>query len=73
MRGVKYNVVLDEKYKFEGLTMNQLIENLNNTFEKDYNGLMTVSRNKIYNLINRPKLASKNLKKLIKIEYHNNN
>ena len=73
MRGVKYNVVLDEKYKFEGLTMNQLIENLNDTFEKDYNGLMTVSRNKIYNLINRPKLASKNLKKLIKIEYHNNN
>jgi len=72
MKGVKYNCVLDEKYKFEGLTMIQLIDNLNDTFEKDYNGLISVTRNKVYNLINRPKLASKNLKKLIKIEYHKN-
>lgn len=72
MKGVKYNVILDDKYKFEGLDMPQLIENLNKTFEKDYNGLITVSRNKVYNLIKRPHLASKNLKKLIKIEYHKN-
>lgn len=69
MKGVKYNCILDSKYNFEGLLMSELVETLNKKFEEEYNGLIKVSPNKIYNLIKRPKSVSKNLKNLLVVEY----
>ena len=69
MKGVKYNCILDSKYNFEGLLMSELVETLNKKFEEEYNGLIKVSPNKIYNLIKRPKSVSKNLKTLLVVEY----
>ena len=69
MKGVKYNCILDSKFNFEGLLMSELVESLNKKFEEEYNGLIKVSPNKIYNLIKRPKSVSKNLKNLLVVEY----
>ena len=69
MKGVKYNCILDSKYNFEGLLMSELVDTLNKKFEEEYNGLIKVSPNKIYNLIKRPKSVSKNLKNLLVVEY----
>ncbi len=69
MKGVKYNCILDSKYNFEGLLMSELVETLNKKFDEEYNGLIKVSPNKIYNLIKRPKSVSKNLKNLLVVEY----
>lgn len=69
MKGVKYNCILDSKFNFEGLLMSELVESLNKKFDEDYNGLIKVSPNKIYNLIKRPKSVSKNLKNLLVVTY----
>ena len=71
MKGVKYNCIIDDKIKLEDLSMSDLIENINLIFKKDYNGLLIVNPTKIYNLIKRPKLASKNLKRLLVVSYVN--
>lgn len=70
MKGVKYNCVLDSKFNFEGLLMSELVVILNEKFKEEYNGLITVTPNKIYNLIKRPERASKNLKNLLVVEYY---
>ena len=69
MNGVKYNCVLDTKFNYEGLLMNELVDILNEKFKEEYNGLITITPNKIYNLIKRPKSVSKNLKNLLVVEY----
>tara|TARA_Y100000114_G_C11748832_1_gene323107 strand:- start:449 stop:667 length:219 start_codon:yes stop_codon:yes gene_type:complete len=69
MKGVKYNCIINDKVRLEGLEMSSLCENINKYSEENYNGLIEVTPNKIYNLIKRPKLVSKNLKKLLKVEY----
>lgn len=69
MKGVKYNCILDSKFNFEGLLMSELVQILNDKFDSDYNGLIKVNSNKIYNLIKRPKTVSKNLRNLLIVEY----
>lgn len=69
MKGIKYNCIINEKTKLENLEMKELVENINDIFNRDYNGLLKVNPTKIYNLIKRPKLASKNLKRLLCVSY----
>ena len=69
MKKVNYNCVIENDLKIEGLNMKDLCEAINKHFEEKYNGLITVNPTKIYNLINRPKMASKNLKKLLTVSY----
>lgn len=69
MKGIKYNCVIEDKIKLHSLEMNELIKNVNDILEEKYNGLIQVNSTKIYNLIKRPKFVSKNLKKILKVEY----
>ena len=69
MKGVKYNCVIDDKIKLNSLDMNELIKNVNEILEEKYKGLIEVNPTKIYNLIKRPNFVSKNLKKILKVEY----
>tara|TARA_R110000803_G_scaffold46302_1_gene97269 strand:- start:4329 stop:4553 length:225 start_codon:yes stop_codon:yes gene_type:complete len=69
MKGVKYNCVINDKIKLTSLEMKDLVRSINLFFEEEYDGLIEVNSTKIYNIVNRPKFVSKNLKKLLKIEY----
>lgn len=69
MKGVFYNCIINDKIRLENLGMKELVENINDIFNRDYNGLLKVNPTKIYNLIKRPKLVSKNLKKLLDVSY----
>lgn len=69
MKGVFYNCIINDKIRLENLGMKELVDNINDIFNRDYNGLLKVNPTKIYNLIKRPKLVSKNLKKLLDVSY----
>jgi len=69
MKGVKYNCIIDDSTSIQNMDMKTIVIKINEILNEKYNGLLTVNSNKIYNLINRPKLASKNLKKILKVEY----
>ena len=69
MKGVFYNCVINDKIRLEKLGMKELVENINDIFNRDYNGLLKVNPTKIYNLIKRPNLVSKNLKRLLCVSY----
>jgi len=71
MKKVNYNCEIENEIKFEGLKMAELCEAINEYFKEKYNGLISVNPTKIYNLINRPKMASKQLKKILKVSYSN--
>jgi len=71
MKKVNYNCEIENDLKIEGLKMAELCEAINKYFEEKYNGLIYVNPTKIYNLINRPKMASKQLKKILKVSYSN--
>ena len=69
MKGTLYDCVIDKKIKLSGLQMKELVKNINEILERDYNGLIEMNSTKIYNLINRPKCVSKGIRKLLEIEY----
>ena len=69
MKGVKYNCIIDDKIKINGLEMKELIKTINDIMDNDYHGLIEMNPIKIYNLINRPKTVSKSIRKLFKVEY----
>ena len=73
MKGVKYNLKIknprdDESKNYEELSMKQLIETSEKEIEELYNIKMKITRNKIYNLINRPDTVNKILKEILVIE-----
>tara|TARA_R110000851_G_scaffold87916_1_gene191664 strand:- start:42 stop:254 length:213 start_codon:yes stop_codon:yes gene_type:complete len=69
MKGVKYNCIIDDKIKINGLEMKELIKTINDIINNDYHGLIEMNPTKIYNLINRPKCVSKSIRKIVKVEY----
>ena len=57
MKGVKYNLIIEgkigEKFKFDNLKMNELVEKIKNEFEKIYGWYPKVSSNIVYNICNK--------------------
>tara|TARA_Y100000361_G_C11058866_1_gene289353 strand:- start:13 stop:237 length:225 start_codon:yes stop_codon:yes gene_type:complete len=70
-KGVYYNFSIEnESYKKK--TMNETVDIINDILQNNFRGLLSVNPTKIYNMLKRPKLVSKNLKNLITISYFDN-
>lgn len=68
----KYCLKLGDNY-FINYKMSVLLDEVNDILENEYRGLVVLSRNIIYNIINRPQKVNKAIHKNIKAIYGDNN